>query len=620
MSSIQDNREAVITIQGGGVYGFTLLGQLQAVIEDHKYVPLAFAGTSAGAIVAALSWAGFSPSEIRDEYVNLIRENKLTELFGPPMTAGFDFAKLEELNTQLKNVLLENDTFDTPGFLKKVQKRLTSIARGYRLLVVAHKLVPHLHNRGFFTGEALQKHIDDLLRKKIDMPLSIAAKNELLCFQHVEDVMRARRDSAYHPPLLLTATNLTKGRLEIINSVDYKYANVPIAKAVRASAGFPVFFTPQEMPEGPYGGGWFVDGGLVSNFPMWTFSDAFRSQIKQSRMFDIYGHIVNRPWIRIGLRVVDDDTEKTKNLANAGTFFQALTSMLTGGTRNQLEEILAFKAPRSLIIKQPYSKTGGPSNCLNVAGLTEEKVKAMVKEGRDFAQKEITRRRNPGVISAKTTLADSIMSQLSDMVKTCSLVFQYSPEVLAFRANVFMPIVSAGEHKMKLLFSFNMDKDGDRDMEFPDLHSGATGFCYSSRRPLVANLESISKLRKDNPIHYAKLFGMDPDLQGKVQQGRTWLACVPIFDPYEVRFDTRRGKTNPAPTKYEGQEYYGLETEIDGPVLGILNLDAGWNYGIVGIERDPNQHFSDPRVQAVMAIMQASSFKIARILIEDFPQ
>ena len=65
------DRLAVLTIQGGGVYGLNMLGQLAAVIDHHGITPLAYAGTSAGAVVAALSWAGYSPKEIRELFVGL---------------------------------------------------------------------------------------------------------------------------------------------------------------------------------------------------------------------------------------------------------------------------------------------------------------------------------------------------------------------------------------------------------------------------------------------------------------------------------------------------------------------------------------------------------------------
>ena len=48
---------ASVSVQGGGVFGLTLLGQLQAVI-DAGFRIVALSGTSAGAIVATLYWAG----------------------------------------------------------------------------------------------------------------------------------------------------------------------------------------------------------------------------------------------------------------------------------------------------------------------------------------------------------------------------------------------------------------------------------------------------------------------------------------------------------------------------------------------------------------------------------
>ena len=77
------DRKAVITIQGGGVYGLSLLGQLQAVIEL-GIQPIAMAGTSAGAIVSTLFWAGLTPEQIRAEFVALTKTpDGLISLVGP---------------------------------------------------------------------------------------------------------------------------------------------------------------------------------------------------------------------------------------------------------------------------------------------------------------------------------------------------------------------------------------------------------------------------------------------------------------------------------------------------------------------------------------------------------
>jgi hypothetical protein len=58
---------------------------------------------------------------------------------------------------------------------------------------------------------------------------------------------------------------------------------------------------------------------------------------------------------------------------------------------------------------------------------------------------------------------------------------------------------------------------------------------------------------------------------------------------------------------------------MDGAVLGVLNLDAGWNYAAMGLDPDPDVHFSDTRIQAVVNLMQSTAFGIAGALIEAFP-
>ena len=552
-----------------------------------------------------MTWAGLSPPEIRKHFCEMARKGALTDLAGP--FAGLHPNDLQKLRKEIKDVLT--------GIGSSRSSWLQYLPKALKIGKLMKRLSPHLSNRGLFRGELLEANIDELLRTKIKLPEKVLLESGRIRFGHVIELMKTEREAAYRPPLLLTTTNLTKRRLEIVSSIDYRYANVPIAKAVRASAGFPVFFTPQEMPECP-DGGWFVDGGLVSNFPIWMFSDALRAEIQKSYLAEIYGHIVNRPWIRIGLRVVND-IRPERDLRDAATFFRSLAAMLSGGTRNELEEILASRAPRSLIVKQPYSETNGPPGVMDITALDADRVESMVSRGRDYANDYLKRTGSPGAISTATDLTTKIVAQLKALVERSVLVFNLPFDDLLFRANVFMPISVGDRHSMKLVFGYNMDSDGDRDMEFPDLQSGATGFCYWSRRPQVCNLKAIQRLRQNDPARHAQLFGMPPKLHGKVREDRSWLASVPIFDSYEVRFDTRGIRPE---SRHKGSWYCGFETEVDGPVLGVLNLDAGWDYEKIKLDEDPNHHFSDGRVQTLLAIMQAASFTLAASLSEDFPR
>jgi len=59
--------------------------------------------------------------------------------------------------------------------------------------------------------------------------------------------------------------------LERLYGLNPRY--FPISKAVRMSAGFPYFFMPKKIPGKTNGKSIIVDGGLLSNFPLWLFSN-----------------------------------------------------------------------------------------------------------------------------------------------------------------------------------------------------------------------------------------------------------------------------------------------------------------------------------------------------------
>lgn len=608
MRELEQNRDAVITIQGGGVFGLTVLGQLQAVIEKHRYTPLALAGTSAGAIVATLIWAGLTPQQIQNEFRRMIKTDPkaLLGLLGPFQEPHFSFAAFCDLKQQVEGNLWTIGK----GANRSVWNPIRWGAAAniwWKASKLKSRILPLFERRGFFPGDILERKIEELLRSAHDVPKDIIKSNEPLRFRHFADLMHDKKEDSYRPPLLLTATNLTRRRLEVISSFDNRYMNVPIAKAVRASAGFPVFFTPRDLPECP-DGGWFVDGGVVSNFPVWAFSDAFRQKIQES---PIYRHLASKPWIRIGLRVVED-VKKSPDLKDPGLFLRSLLAMLTGAARNELEEILSSMSSRSIVIKQPLAETDGPNGVLEIEKLDETKIDSMIAKGYAYADKVLTDRGVPGVYSA-TLKDEDIRKELKALISKCLLVLGRTQDAVKLRANIFVPI----EQRMKLLFSYNMESDGDREMEFPDLESGLTGFCYTWRRPQICNLKKVADLREKNKDEYMNLFGMDPKTQGQVRADRTWLGSVPIFDPYELRFVAQTQLLPSAPA-HKGGSYHGMGTEIDGAVLGVLNVDAGWEYSSMGMDPDPDMHFTDDRIQAILALMQSTAFSVARILSESF--
>ena len=80
------------------------------------------------------------------------------------------------------------------------------------------------------------------------------------------------------PPgtLKLVASDLTNGRMIVLPDDLERYGisaeTFPIARALRMSCGIPFFFEPVKL-KARSGDTIVVDGGVLSNFPMWLFED-----------------------------------------------------------------------------------------------------------------------------------------------------------------------------------------------------------------------------------------------------------------------------------------------------------------------------------------------------------
>ncbi|EQB35990.1 hypothetical protein M948_13220 [Virgibacillus sp. CM-4] len=78
--------------------------------------------------------------------------------------------------------------------------------------------------------------------------------------------------------LKVVASDISLGKLVVIpDDLERIYginsAYFSVAKAVRMSAGFPYFFMPKKMISKNRKKSFIVDGGLLSNFPLWVFED-----------------------------------------------------------------------------------------------------------------------------------------------------------------------------------------------------------------------------------------------------------------------------------------------------------------------------------------------------------
>src|SRR4029077_4520530 len=95
--------------------------------------------------------------------------------------------------------------------------------------------------RGIFQADGFENWIDALLKRSPKLSSDFGAVAEKLTFKHVR---RANLDLV---PLFLPVTDVSKGSLCLVSSIGDEFLDLPIARAVRASAGFPIFFRPIKL-------------------------------------------------------------------------------------------------------------------------------------------------------------------------------------------------------------------------------------------------------------------------------------------------------------------------------------------------------------------------------------
>ncbi len=207
-----------LVFEGGGVKGIALAGALD-LLEERGYVVQRRAGASAGAIVAVLHAAGFSGSE-------------LTEL-----VPAIDFG-----------------AFRDRGW----EDRIPLVGRPLSIL----------KDKGIYEGDEFQDWMRELL---VDQGVTT--------FDDLEIPGAADAETRHRHRVQVIVSDLTERRLLVLPRDAERLGVTPgeldVAAAVRMSMSIPIFFEPVEF-ENPRTGVThvLVDGGMLSNFPVWIFDSA----------------------------------------------------------------------------------------------------------------------------------------------------------------------------------------------------------------------------------------------------------------------------------------------------------------------------------------------------------
>ncbi|CAN5683928.1 patatin-like phospholipase family protein [soil metagenome] len=334
-------KTADLVFQGGGVKGIGLVGAY-SVLEERGYRPVNMAGASAGAIVAALVAAGYSAEELRGIMMKIPFHEFMDEAW---------------------------------------EDRIWLLARPLSLL----------KDKGVYEGKYFHDWIKKLLSRKM-------GKEEVTFGDLRRHDVPEDADPVFHYKLQVIVSDVTERRMVVLPR-DYKDLgwahpdNVPVALAVRMSMSIPIFFEPVPLVN-QYTGRehTIVDGGMLSNFPVWLF-DAPPGQEAKRETF--------------GLKLIQKDTRSQlvpQDFDLKSEFMEMLKRSETLGYFWSLVETMMEAHDRFYIEQEKFDKTIDIDTRgvgTTEFGLSPERKKELYESGREEARKFLDR------IESKTPPAEA---------------------------------------------------------------------------------------------------------------------------------------------------------------------------------------------------------------------
>ena len=220
-----NGQRADAVFEGGGVKGIGLVGALQA-FEEAGFQWQNVAGTSAGAITAALVAVGYTAQETR---------------------------------------MIMNDRVDFHKFMDTA---------GIGRLPVLGPWLSLISSRGMYKGDYFLKLMRKLLSEKLGK--DFVTFRDLIQPKEIGD-SDEDYEKKYKYKLRVIASDISGNELLVlpqdIASLGENPDDLEVAMAVRMSMSIPFFFRPVVYGQGQHRKQkhWIMDGGMLSNFPVWLF-------------------------------------------------------------------------------------------------------------------------------------------------------------------------------------------------------------------------------------------------------------------------------------------------------------------------------------------------------------
>lgn len=311
-----------LVCEGGGVKGIGLAGAW-SLLYERGYRPKRIAGTSAGAITAALIAAGYTGAEVKQVLL--------------PETGPFDFNRFKDKGWEDR----------IPG---------------------AGPVLSLLFQQGIFEGRFFLEWMRGLLASKgvhtfADLPVD--DEDGASCLQVIVSDLTARE-------MLVLPRDAAK--LGYASPLEME-----VALAVRMSMSIPLFFEPVKvLNKKTNREHLLVDGGLLSNFPVWLF-DCGEGQEPR--------------WPTFGMLLVEPDpktplSERVPKVEREPTGLKGLGHLLSGLLHTALEAHDRLYLERAQFARTISIPTLGVGTV--EFDLSNERAKKLYQSGRDAADDFLT--------------------------------------------------------------------------------------------------------------------------------------------------------------------------------------------------------------------------------------
>jgi predicted acylesterase/phospholipase RssA len=455
VSEVRSGATPVFAIfEGGGAKGIAHVGAYAAA-DEMSFEFVGVAGASAGAIVASLIAVGFKPNDIFNPSVegqNIFSAHNLSPLQALGEKDWRHFQRLRQFWLKLWIPIfgLFAATFIARFLSWIITARILGLLTLCLIAAAALRGRALWTARGIFDPAHFTQHFNAILRQRV---LAVYQQFGQPDSEVPENIRFRDIDPRVVPGfcrLKIVATDISGQQLRLF---DHRTPDVVVAEAVAASIAIPGLFKPAAIPsfcdEAKAAlARYYADGGLVSNLPVWCFSEE-KAAAERRRPNSLAIPIV-------AFTLSDASILNPSNVAlrSIPYFRQVLQSAIFGGqtvVQEFVPDLYAIQLPTSFGVL--------------AFDATWEQARSAHEEARHKAAADLFQRLIVEPREWQSVLSSACQDIQANIVHHLSFL---SAKDLPLRAAVFEPnrpakpiSADAFVTAYKVTRSFNMEKDAD---------------------------------------------------------------------------------------------------------------------------------------------------------------